>query len=380
MSNTTKKARNNRKKESTPIRKYSVKKTSRPWIIATFIICLVLFLICLIIDNNYTLEVSSALAENGSKSEPSIFLTQFIPPVKEFLLILLSVLVSGFISGFIIDIEEKNDLFSDTVIKDVLASEYFCDKLNDEERETLLDNLEKRSYFDNSNTLQDMFGTIRKKLTSVDVPYYYKKCDFTISCRIKENCIKKRFSREIQICSLAEEKELRSFSFLTLSAGKMENGESPIERIRIYINGDEIGSDQFDVNKYDLKRNHQRDDSFHLKGGYTQRIEYVYKGVLKLSSDTPVRIKTEYTSVVPVTDKIYISRVNCPCKEFSLDYSIDESKDDYVLNVSAYGFIENGSQSIDWGNDLKNRVKITFNDWIFPGDGATIAMLPQNNP
>ena len=92
---------------------------------------------------------------------------------------------------------------------------------------------------------------------------------------------------------------------------------------------------------------------------------------MNFSNKTPIKIEVEYVTRCPKNDKVYTCRLQYPCKKF--DFNFHLINDDYLINASAFGFIDDAESSPNRSDDAKN-LSIKFENWIFPRDGVCICL------
>ncbi len=256
--------------------------------------------------------------------------------------------------------------------RDVLCTPQFFDSLTAAQKKDMLQSLESNIYFDSDAVKEDMFASVRKKINRFQsTDYYLSSCELKIWCSIDGNYIRKTIVKKIGLCA-RKQMSLPNFPLCSTSFPEADGGDgSQVKFLKIDDQECDVETDVRTVTT-------QNTDSLSKKSGYTTTKRHLYKKILKLSPEAPTVIEIEYTTVVPKNDRSYICRVETPCQKFKFEFYIDgDNKNQYIVSLSAFGFIDNGKGAPNLHDDTST-ASIEFNDWIFPQDGVAVAILDKS--
>ena len=294
------------------------------------------------------------------------------------LLVGISVITTSLLTIPMIEVNSKNSFYNDTILKDVLASPHFYERMSKEDRLELLKGLEANIYFENSKIRESMYQSIRNSLLKYgkdedDGKIYLEKCNYRIKCEVCGDYFKKTVLKTCELYSYEKFKK-SNFPLCATAAPKTkkENG-SMVTSIEINGTSREV-EDCIRTEVEDIKY-----DPFSKKSGYDRSITHYYTGDLVLRPDKPTKLKICYETYVPLHDTFYSCRTPYPCHEFSLVYELSGDKaSDYSLAVCAFGFSDDAKDSPNRQDD-KPEIEVKFNDWIFPLDGVAVTMKKKCN-
>ena len=140
---------------------------------------------------------------------------------------------------------------------------------------------------------------------------------------------------------------------------------------KISLNGKAVARDNYTVNKEQIESG---SDSLEDKCGYNSRT-VVSMNKIHLNSKSPTDIIIEYTTRVPLNDTVYTARINAPCKEFELTFSVTDSNSDYKVVGSPFGFVDCSQNTPNTNKDDRFRAK--FKNWVFKNDGVCINIIKK---
>ena len=101
---------------------------------------------------SYYLNVNSIVASNGISETVTQKDIAIVETLKDILLTCFSIFGIGLLLNALIEKHNKNEIYSDIICNDVLASPYCYDSMTTENKEKMFDALERHIY--NSNALE----------------------------------------------------------------------------------------------------------------------------------------------------------------------------------------------------------------------------------
>lgn len=259
----------------------------------------------------------------------------------------------------------------------VILEYNFVNQLNDEEKEALMQKLQKHLiYHDTVSGNDTLFDFVNTEVRGLTQGPYYEKMSANFNCRRESNEIVKHIIRRMDI-NLQQAPDYQ-FDLTKMTRcyfyGSAEDAEHnpPFKVIDLMINGDSY------TDKIERSIQATNDER-----GYGCITQYDFKSEVNkselISDDKMIRIHMEYETRVPLTDKTLGFRTYFPCKhlETTFVYSADlqatadifcfkDRKMDGSLDRERIQIVEN-----------KNCISINFPDWLLPGDGI-IYYIEQN--
>ena len=220
-----------------------------------------------------------------------------------------------------------------------------------------------------------MYASVRNKISrfsliGYDDDYYFDSCEYRVRCVIDGDYIRKTILKKIDVRSY-QKIQKHDFPLCVTTFPEIQSADY-IQISFLKINGTQRNL-QHDI------RTETGNSSTPLlaKSGYFKQAKHTYVRSLSLSPDKPTIIEIEYTTVVPKNDTVYICRVSSPCRKFNFHFYLDgNNKSKHRINLSAFGFIDDGSSTPNHHDDTPS-VSITLDDWIFPRDGVTVTIMEK---
>lgn len=288
--------------------------------------------------------------------------------VKDSMTVLISILSINLLLSICIEKKSKNTMLRDIFSEEILSSEKFYDLFNAKEKADIFSAIETNYYKDANPSFNEIHKSINSKLieyNDTNKKYIVNKCEFVIDCSVFDDYIEKSVVKKICVTP-AKGKKINDFSILKVTSEEI-HGKETVELKQIKVNGKVLSHQEYSISD-DTSKNEAEQ-----RLGYNKSKTIKLKKPLTFETDGKDKvIEIRYITRVPINDLSYICRMKMPCKKFSLDFEI-ENTDNYRVNAYAFGFIDDGKNSINQV-DKHNRIKITFDDWIFPGDGVAIAL------
>lgn len=339
-------------------RKYVVKKLG---IVVSIVLDIILFIVYYI-----TLRL---IVKNGESVPLDI--------ISNILLVGISVLSASLLSVPLIEVRAKNHIFKDTILEEVLSEPKLFEQFSREEKIQMLESLESNLYFENFKQKGEMLATIREKISSacgdrerIQNNCFFEFCNYEVECDIEDGYFTKTIVKSIDIRAY-ERKAIRKYPLCIVSSEIAEDGKfSGVESL--IINGKDIP----------VKGNVSHEQSeetgdFNKRSGYGKSVKYYYAGTITAGPKKKNNITVTHKTRVPLNDVAFSCRLTCPCHKFLFRYSLSDAvAKEYNINVSAFGFVEDGKGTPNSPNT--SNVKVEFNNWIFPMDGVSVTLIKKN--
>ena len=343
------------------IAKFLIKKGS---FFLLLIICAISLLLSFFLE--YT-ENEMLLHNNPNKIKQIVT----IQTLKDITVIITSIIGVNLITTILIDINSRNKTLTDFFADDIISSPQFYEHLNDIEKEKLVNALLANYYFNNKSYIQEMHNSVLEKIQSLcEDGYYFTKCSFDVTCKVKDDYIEKHIEKTVHMRSFDKQKKLKKFCISHYGAQK--NGiANEYEINSIKVNGNLITNEKLETSPHNTKP-----ESRSLST--PEDIEYytVLKEDLTLSNHRDTTIKTSYTTRTAPSDLVSTFKVSKPCKNFSVSFHMEHNhSNDYKLQSYAFGFADDAEELSH--SSTHNEQTIIFNDWIFKNDGAVIVLVKK---
>lgn len=352
----------NKKRKSNAIKnekvyKFKVNKVNWGLLLSFLLLSIFLYAICLAVEN----ETDSTVTK------------ETLDICKNTLVVIMSVLGTSLISVPLIETKNNNSLFSQMIVKDIFSSEEFIQMLKDSDQEKILSNLECSRYFNNGREKQEMFKSIREKITKISnepqQDIYYEKCDFKIRCEVFEDRIEKHITKTLFIRSFNQATKINKFHLAQEQYG--ESNLTHIKNLTVKVGDDDYTKNI--VTSQDISKK-----SNDIKSGYKKVLNYYIDKAITIPKKSFLEITISYVSTVDIDDLVFICRITRACKKFKFDYKVvSKTESKYKLNCAAFGFIDDACKTPNH-NDDEPEICIEFNDWIFPKDGVYVTMVKNN--
>lgn len=290
--------------------------------------------------------------------------------LRDILLTVLSILGTTWLTSWIIEMRTKNELYDNFLSNDFFSDPRIYSNMTPSVQKEMLSNLENALILHNNQHLSEMYGNIKDKFSSLgNENYYYEDCSYTVNCSIKSDRIEKSISRTIKVKSYHSSEEVNGLQLLSWSGCPLPHHLTDLVLHHITLDGQPISNDNLEKRK--LSPNHITG----VDSGYTKKYSYHYKKPIELSDSKARIFSISYSTITPLDDIVYTCRANVPCKNFSVDFRVNEPTECKVTG-RAFGFFDAAVHSPIIEED--QQVKVSFNDWIFPYDGVVITFYPKN--
>lgn len=316
----------------------------------------------------------AAYADNSIRSNSSTLELKQIAKLntlKDVILVFISLILSSFLSALFIDIKNKNKMLDEWMANDIISSDKIIDSLVPESKDNLLSKLESEKYFNSNAIFSDMYSSVRNTLIEENEFYYYNRAEYIVTCDIQKEYIEKTIKKVMRIYAVEDKCVINNFPLARSCV--FDSGKYVVFTLnKISLNGKAVARDNYTVNKEQIESG---SDSLEDKCGYNSRT-VVSMNKIHLNSKSPTDIIIEYTTRVPLNDTVYTARINAPCKEFELTFSVTDSNSDYKVVGSPFGFVDCSQNTPNTNKDDLFRAK--FKNWVFKNDGVCINIIKND--
>lgn len=260
----------------------------------------------------------------------------------------------------------------------VILEHGFVDHLNDSEKDDLMQKLQKHLiYHDTESGNDTLFDFVNTEVRSLTQGPYYENASAIFNCRLEGERIVKHIIRHMEI-NVQQAPDYR-FDLASLTRcyfyGSAESAISdpPFEIINLDINEKNYN------NEIECSISDASDER-----GYGCITEYNFPPDFDPSSLIPddkiIRIRIEYQTKVPVSDKTLGFRTYFPCKHMDTTFIFNAP---LKANADIFCFKDrkpDGKVDRERIQIIKNEncIKINFPDWLLPGDGIIYYIEIEN--
>ncbi len=348
-------------KKTLVIQKYKNSKVST--VLLSIGLCLFLtFYIIILIIIQFDSVTSNSLSND---------LIIILNVVKDFLLVVISIIGTTLLTSLLIEINQKNTTYTELIANDIFASPEFYSNLTDENKRKMIKSLEQ-NYYDRFPVKQILYDLFREKLNNFPHEYYYEECNYNVSYYFTGDSSEKTIVRTMKVRSYMENAVINNFYVCrySLNSEKETNNNSnskiPFQIISISINGVVQPTDKIVV------ENQATSNQLLDKCGYSSTCIVRLKDDIILSSESDTIIRIEYKSVVTAMDDPMSFRVPVPCKKYILNCT---APIEYKVVAHAFGFFDSASNS---SNSLyDNTISVIFDNWLMPDNGVAICCIEK---
>lgn len=330
----------------------------------TFFVILVLYIIVLIL-----LQVDSV-------SETQLFgdrLTVLLNVLKDFFLVIISIIGTTLLTSTIIEKNQKNTTYTELLANDIFASPEFYSNLSDENKQKMIENLE-RNFYDRQSIKQELYDVFRQNLNEIQQDYYYEECNFNISYFPQKSYSEKVIVRTIKMRAYSDTITIPNLKLCgySLSPVNVENSVknkdlSPFEFISLNINNKAHSADDIIISEDATM------DQLLNKCGYVVSYTVNLKENITLSASEDTIIRMEYRSRVSDNDNSMSFRVAVPCRKYILNFIAPEN---YKVIAHAFGSFDVAANSSNSKYD--NTISVEFDNWLLPENGVTICCINKD--
>lgn len=331
----------------------------------------VLLCIVILVDGTYF-----SIAETEVDTSSSFFTTTVWPVVYT---ILLNVAVAGITTGAGTVLYAHFDFvqYVKNTLCQVILEHDFVDHLNDNEKDVLMQKLQKHLiYHDKVSGNDTLFDFVNNEVRGLTQEPYYEKMSVCFNCSRTSDRIVKHIIRCMEINVQQSPEYLLDLPKMTrcyfLLSAEEAKREPPFKIFNLTINGQSY-TNQIEFNAEDISD----------ERGYECITQYNFKPEIDVSSLIPpdkiIKIYLEYETKVPLTDKTLGFRTYFPCKHLDTTFVYSH---DFIVTADVFCFKDRIDGNLDRERiqfvENKNCINITFPDWLLPGDGI-IYYIEENN-
>lgn len=353
--------------------KYKVTKLNIVFMVALLVVSLIITIACVYLETNAVVPASS----NSKLSNTQIFYLEYqqeILVIKEIFMITSSILSSSFIIELLFEAKNKNSMYTDFFVQEVVYSPEFYKKLPKEDRRNILETINSIENPDSNKVVAKMHENLKQRLSqsisqtqNQENLYYMTSCSYKVVCNTKHAYFEKRVTRVMNVRSYREKEVISDFRLGAYKNKSIQpNGIKEFELLSLSIDGRPI-----DLSKIGIKDIGQSENALEVQSEYNYRKQYIYKDTITFYNNRDVAIAFEYISRTDKSDNFSVFRSATPCEKFSVDFSVDGT---YRVIPIAFGFCDNAHRSPNTQN--KKDAYVVFNDWIFEDDGVVIIINP----
>lgn len=285
--------------------------------------------------------------------------------LKDVCVVVCSIFGSNFLLSLIIQKKSQNDLYDEFITEDLLQNRKFIKSIPKDNRKILLKSIEEIDFFSENKIYSKLIDSVRDKIAESHYPYYYISHNMDIICSIESNYIEKEIIKTVEIGSFEKCKTIKSFVISKFVLEEL-SGVKNVEIKKLTINDENKDID----NCIEYVYNENNDNV------YLANVNYNKKGLCRLKdritfyNDKPTKIEITYTTRVPLSDKVFTSRLSSPCKNYHFHFRIDDSVNNYKIYAQAFGFQDDAMKNP--AGSRKNEITYEINDWAFPTDGVFV--------
>lgn len=197
-------------------------------------------------------------------------------------------------------------------------------------------------------------------MTKLMKDYYIDSYSIIVECEIFPTHIEHTIYKKMEIINLTEKRTLVS---IPVKAALRTFGDYKPEDVyqvkSVKLNDEDITSlvvCEYEHNMVDPK--------------YNLQVKCTYKPVINNRS---VTIQTITKSIVPPHDMHFVHRVNRPTKNYEMTFLL--LKPQHTIQGYGFGFMTAPDRLVQ--TKLNTGLKMTFNNWIYPGEGVLINIVPK---
>lgn len=249
-------------------------------------------------------------------------------------------------------------------IAEVFTENEIVDLLTDEYKKELKFNITRSIYNPDTEDSRELLQLFDRKLSNIMETYYYKQNEIHIECSIitinKNKYIKKEITKTIKLGEVNSTQKNFYEEFINFSCKSInEKDTEPFKLNWVMVNG---------VKTNEYKQNETKGDESPYK------LNYSYSFNHKLEIINNLTISVNYTSVVPINDRMYSIKVDKLCKSMISKICFKENE----MEVMANGFkftTSNGSKFICKHHRMLTEAN--SNGWVLPGEGLVFLIFTK---
>lgn len=293
----------------------------------------------------------------------------FISFVKQLTLLITSIIGTEFLLSLALEKRNQNDAFKEFFKEDFINSSIFTEMVPQDKQKIISDKYRLEKIFDNKKVVSEMIDYAQEKLCENLGDFYYEDCSYHVNCSIDKGMFKKSVKKVIQIRSIKGSIEKKKFPLLSVYTEKSSNNVASVEvpvlrmkkanesRYKTLVEGKDYYCEYGEV-----------EETLKKKNGYDCKITYILRDKVELFEDKDLCIEVNCVKYSKLDDDLTsVFRVQVPCRKFEINFHAPES---YQVKPNAFGYIDHSQKAVN-GEEPEN-VKIRFDKWIFPDDGAII--------
>lgn len=269
--------------------------------------------------------------------------------------------------GICIERKNKNKLYEEFFVDEVIKTREFYKRLSSEDKEKMLRGLELEHYYDGNNILREMCKNSRERIIKVKEKYFYENCEYIVTVTDKGSYFEKDIVRHVTVKSYEDKVTLTNFRLASVINNKID-GLNVCEITSITHNGTQI-----------LGKCKPVDEEFEQNGESSvinKRTIIYYDDKLHLTNSKAQKFTVRMITRCPKDDITSSFRASVPCRRFSVSYAMNpKNEKTYKLVAHTFGCCENAEDF----STVKHpsSASITFENLIYRDDGVVIVMNPE---
>lgn len=283
--------------------------------------------------------------------------------IKDISAVIFSILGVNFLVTICLEKQSKNSMLDSFFKDDIISNSNFYDNMKKDQKAKMLSALEKSCYCHGTSDI-DIHKSINTKLKDItSSEYYLNYCNYNITCYVTDSEIRKEITKTMVYGAFgkAETKD----EFLIMRYSSDENPEDrPVEIKELSVNGKPVNLST-DI-EYRVCHEEGRHDK-KLSYSKVQKI-YLKNSKFKFDDNDTAKLEMVYEAKQSSKDLATVFRLDKPCKKLELDFAVKNN--DYQVKAFGFGFNADGRNTPNAPD--KGRVKIEFDDWMFPCNGFAV--------
>lgn len=351
---------------------YHIKRSTLITTIIIFSLCVV----CIYLTSQLDYVINSVSIDGVKNDELNKLITY--RTISDVMVVITSILGTNLLLSVLVEKRSKNNLVTEFLVNEMLASESVYFNLSDENQKTILDNIELRRVFENNKIAYNMHKYMIDKVKNDLKNYYFAECEYVVVVDAKDEYFEKVLTHTIELKTYEPNTTIKEFSLAKINMKSIE-GMPNFEIKDVQIDGVPVkiepdGNGKFTKNSEVQLKVVPNGNKLDNKNGYDTTVQYYLKKKLHCKNDESIKIVSNFITRCPMDDIVTTFRASVPCKKFSVNYTINQEQN-YKLGGSAFGFLD---ASTAFQNSHKpNIMRFGFNNWIFTDDGVSITIIKK---
>lgn len=255
-------------------------------------------------------------------------------------------------------------------LTDIMIRDEYIKSLTPNKLRDLLERIETRLFFHGKQFDSDHYiRSARNEMVKLVDDYYIDSFNILVECEFCTDRIEYTIYRRMEIIN-PKENPHENYTLITIPIHALLSTFGKYQDPKDVYNIESILLDDEDITdtallKCDYKPITEKEDP-----KYNLKVTCNYKPPV---SGRRVTIQTKTKTKVPLNERNFVNRVIKPTKNYELTFLLNTPG--YIIEGYGFGFISAKERLVQ--TKLKNGLKISFNTWIFPGEGVLISFMPN---